>query len=211
MNRLALLEIGAVFFLLEIRIWLLGKGWISWPATLLPLIPILWHWYKNPHEFKDNFRPAGTRNDYLILGFVFLFFWRAIGLAAEIWNPDFWNQPAFLLKFGKRVLPYFFWAFFQQLCLCGYFVNRLNKMFNNPRRTTIVSGILFAIVHLPNPVLVPATLIGGLISAHLFQKTRNLYLLALLHAILAVMILYALPVTWHHHLRIGPGFYRWEP
>ena len=62
----------------------------------------------------------------------------------------------------------------------------------------------------PNPVLVPITLVGGYILTRVFFSTRNLIPLALSQAIIGSLLTVALPFAWHHGLRVGPGYYRWN-
>ncbi len=127
-----------------------------------------------------------------------------------IWNPNFLAQKGIFWKYLKHLPMYYPWALLQNLWLNGYFTNRLAKVFpNQPKLISTMAGILFAIVHWPNPVLLVATFIGGIMSAYFFQRNRNLYPLALSHAILAVSLLYFFPDSWHHHLRIGPGFWHY--
>lgn len=64
-----------------------------------------------------------------------------------------------------------------------------------------------AALHAPNPLLMITTLLWGTSSACIFQKFKNIYLLAAVHAILAVSLYYFLPDTWHHGLRIGLKFF----
>jgi len=107
-------------------------------------------------------------------------------------------------------IGYYFWALLQQLWMNGYFINRIGSKINGIK-TRSITALLFAIIHLPNPTLFIATFIGGYLSAYYWQRNRNLYPLALFHALLAVTIKYFLPYEWHHNLTIGYGFYHWSP
>jgi hypothetical protein len=61
-------------------------------------------------------------------------------------------------------------------------------------------------------VLLPLTLIGGSAMAWMFGKQRNIIPLAIGQAILGSIIFWAFPLAWHHHLRVGPGYYSsWLP
>ncbi|MBI3046599.1 MAG: CPBP family intramembrane metalloprotease [Candidatus Harrisonbacteria bacterium] len=220
-------EVGLVFLLIQLAIW---SGEISkalpWLIGLAPLAFALRYWRRNPKVFKLLFKPAGNELQYLLMIFTFVFFERAIGLIGEFWNPSFFVIPYLPLKMLKFFLLYLPWAFFQQLLLNGYFYNRLCGLEDaaaaedaaavcingiSQKNAVLISGILFSLVHIPNPVLLAVTLIGGWLSAYFFQRARNIYLLAVFHAILAVSTMYCLPEAWHHHLRIGPGFYTWHP
>ena len=209
MKRFALLEIAAIFFLTEVRIWRLDRlGIITALATALPILFVCLSWKKSGDNFKTlGLTPENFKKDLLLISAITLLFWIVIASIALIFNPEFLKQENLVLKFCFHFLGYFFWALLQNLWLNGYFVNRLSQAIKNPKIVSVIAGLLFAIVHLPNPVLFPVTLIGGIMSAHFFQRNRNLYILALSHAILAVSLLYFFPDSWHHHLTIGPGFY----
>jgi membrane protease YdiL (CAAX protease family) len=110
-------------------------------------------------------------------------------------------------RFALSVALYYWGALAQQVLMNGYFVNRLSYGLSHRTQVTFLTGILFSLVHLPNPVLTPMTFLGGMLSAYFFQRNKNVYLLALFHTILAVTIKYFLPHAWHHNLRVGPGFF----
>ena len=112
-----------------------------------------------------------------------------------------WNK---LSGFGR----YFAWCLFQEFGLQSFFTNRIIQMLKDPRKTAWVSGTIFAAFHIPNPVLIPLTFFGGVILTRMFIKNRNLVPLALAQAIIGVLTSAAIPVSWHHGLRVGPGYYQ---
>ena len=77
----------------------------------------------------------------------------------------------------------------------------------NEWTSATLTGVIFAACHWPNPVLVPLTFVGGAAMAWLFGRHRNIIPLAIGQAILGSIIFWAFPIAWHHHLRVGPGFY----
>ena len=209
MKKLALLEIVAIFSLVEIRIWALGRlGIVTAIATVLPILLVCLSWRKAGDNFKTlGLVPENFKKDLIPIFAITLLLWVLILSIALIFNPEFLKQKNLVLKISLHFSGYFFWALLQNLWLNGYFVNRLSAAIKNPKIVSVIAGLLFAIVHLPNPVLFPVTLIGGIMSAHFFQRNRNLYLIAASHALLAVSLLYFFPDSWHHRLTIGPGFY----
>ena len=64
--------------------------------------------------------------------------------------------------------------------------------------------------HWPNPVLVPLTFVGGTAMAWMFGRVRNVIPLAIGQALLGVLVGWASPMAWHHHMRVGPGYYDWR-
>ena len=109
-----------------------------------------------------------------------------------------------LLGLGK----YFAWCLLQEFVLQSFFANRVILVLKDARRAAWMNGVIFAAVHIPNPVLVPVTFMGGYLLTRIFFATRNLVPLALAQAVIGSLLLLALPVSWHHGLRVGPGYYR---
>ena len=199
-------EIIVVFLLVMNQIW----NWPQYPWLItLPLGIVIASWILR----KDSFRTLGLNPEpmpkdlleFLICFFIFSFL---VILAADlIYHPDWfvkWSQAGFWLKFLKRAAGYYPWALFQQLCVCGYFGNRFYCLFNDKNKTALATALLFAIAHFPNPVLLVAGFIGGYFSIYFFLQARNLYWLALGHALFGPAILMFLEYT----LRIGPNFWK---
>jgi len=67
---------------------------------------------------------------------------------------------------------------------------------------------MFAAAHLPNPLLMGVTLVGGTVAALAYQRYRNLLFLAFAHALIGTMIWFAVPPSVSHNLRVGPGMRR---
>ena len=72
-------------------------------------------------------------------------------------------------------------------------------------------GLLFGVLHWPNPVLVPLTFIGGVVMCWLFARERNILPLVLGQALLGALVWWAFPLAWHHSMRVGPGYYAYVP
>ncbi|HEY2458612.1 MAG TPA: CPBP family intramembrane glutamic endopeptidase [Candidatus Acidoferrum sp.] len=106
----------------------------------------------------------------------------------------------------RRFVGYLSFCLLQQVALNSFLTNRLLCAFHNSASAALVSGALFAILHWPNPVLVPLTLIGGVAMAWLFARERNILPLALGQAILGALVWWAFPILWHHSMRVGPGY-----
>jgi membrane protease YdiL (CAAX protease family) len=98
----------------------------------------------------------------------------------------------------------------QQIGLNSLATNRLLSAIDNRVQVALLSGIIFALLHWPNPVLVPVTWVGGFLMSWLFARERNILSLAVWQGILGTVVWWAFPVAWHHAMRVGPGFYRFR-
>ena len=106
-----------------------------------------------------------------------------------------------------RGLRYFVWCVVQQLLLQNMIYRRLRAGFGAVLGTWILTGALFAAAHLPNPVLVPATLLWGAISARLFERWPSVIAIALLQTLLSGLLYWIAPLRLSHEFRVGPGYY----
>jgi hypothetical protein len=105
---------------------------------------------------------------------------------------------------------YLVWAVMQQFILQSYFLLRLLRLLPGKALPIAATAIMFALAHLPNPVLTPITLIWGVVSCVLFLRYRNIYTLGLAHGILGLCVAVTVPNSLHHHMRVGLGYYRYR-
>lgn len=103
---------------------------------------------------------------------------------------------------------YLVWTFEQQFMLQSFFFLRLERLLGSRKAVWAAAG-LFALAHVPNPVLVPATWAAGLAFCELFRRYHNIYTLAIAQAILGMSLAAALPDAWHHHMHVGIGYLNW--
>jgi hypothetical protein len=101
---------------------------------------------------------------------------------------------------------YAVWTFVQQFLMQCFFLSRLLRLLPGPKSAALATAILFALAHLPNPILAPVTLLWGCAACLLFLRYRNLYSLAMAHAILGISIAIAVPGPVDHNMRVGLGY-----
>jgi membrane protease YdiL (CAAX protease family) len=123
------------------------------------------------------------------------------------------HLPASPLLFVETYAGYAIWACAQQFLLQSIFLARLLRLVPSTNAAALLSALIFAVAHLPNPILTAVTLILGLASCLLFLQYRNLYSLALAHAILGIAIAVTIPGYVIHNMRVGLGYltYRQRP
>lgn len=130
--------------------------------------------------------------------------------AAGLWLGAFHRRPSHLIE-AHRFLNYLGFCLVQQIALNSYLTNRLLDVFGSRIVPAVVAGIIFAALHWPNPVLVPLTLIGGTAMSWLFALERNILPLTIGQAVMGALIWWAFPASWHHGMRVGPGYYSFYP
>jgi hypothetical protein len=144
---------------------------------------------------RGNFRPA-----LWAVGLAFVLAVAAVILAIEFRTLQ---VPVSPMRFFAHYGIYAVWAFIQQLGLQCFFLSRLLRLMPDTLSAVSVAAGMFAIAHLPSPILVVATLIWGFVACMLFLRYRNIYLLAIAHAILGIALGITVPPQVDHEMLVG--------
>ena len=108
--------------------------------------------------------------------------------------------------YSWHLWAYLVWALVQQFILQDYFLIRLLRLMPSTTTAIATAAGLFALVHIPNPVLTIATLFFGFAACWIFVRHRNLYPLALAHCILGTTIAATFSSTLNRHMLVGIGY-----
>jgi membrane protease YdiL (CAAX protease family) len=125
----------------------------------------------------------------------------ALILLAGAWTGTIHDRRDFLGNLAWLVL----WGGAQQWILQTVVLYEARRA-RTRRAGVVLAAILFAAVHLPNPLLTALTLAGGLAWCAIYARYPNLVPLALSHALLTLAILYAFDDAITGRLRIGYGY-----
>jgi hypothetical protein len=116
------------------------------------------------------------------------------------------HAPAYPIRFVERFWGYSIWAFLQEFLLLDFFLLRLLRLLPDRNTAVLAAMGLLAFAHLPNPILTVLTLFWGWASCRLFLHYRNLYTLAMVHAIMGISIAVTIPGPLIHDMRVGSGY-----
>lgn len=168
---------------------------LSLPITLALALTIYSH-----RVYGETAREIGFRWDNFISAARLLFLptLAVVLILLFISGFDFTGRT---LRWRFPLVP--FWALFQQYVLQGFINRRAQIIFGKGWRSVLLVALIFAAVHLPNPLLFALTLLGGLIWAAVYQKQPNLYALAISHTLTSVAVAVCLPSQWTNGLRVG--------
>jgi membrane protease YdiL (CAAX protease family) len=110
------------------------------------------------------------------------------------------------MVYVRNFWGYAMFAFAQQWLMQGFFLLRFLRLFSTGRVAAMAAATLFALAHLPNPILTALTLIWGLAACFVFLRYRNLYTLAITHAILGICLAITVPGPVTRNMRVGLGY-----
>jgi hypothetical protein len=114
------------------------------------------------------------------------------------------------LAFLATYCAYSLWSGVQQFLLQSFFLLRFLRLIPSSRMAALTAATLFALAHMPSVFLVPLTFVWGLTACLLFLHYRNLYPLAIAHAILGIMVAMTIPGPVDHNMRVGLGYLRYS-
>ena len=165
------------------------------------IVIILFRSFRTPQQM--GLRTTNFVRSSWIIGVALLLSVIAIALAA--WQHTllpFEGPSAFL----RRYWGYALWSFAQQILLQDFFLQRLRRLLPTNTAAVLASAGIFALAHLPNPILTIVTLIMGLAACTLFLRYRNLYPLSIAHAILGITLAITVPGPVIRNMRVGLGY-----
>jgi membrane protease YdiL (CAAX protease family) len=201
-RRRDLFELGGIYALILIVIWTPRPWqaflWVIAAATILYIAYLSF----------EGFTPMGlcTRNlmrSLWVVAFAMVLALGAVTLAVRFHTLHLPETPLlFLRHYGLYAL----WAAIQQIILQCFFLSRALRLLSDSASAAALTSGLFAVAHLPNPILTIITLFFGFAACYFYLYYRNLVPLALAHAILGISIAITIPGSVDHNMRVGISY-----
>lgn len=110
-------------------------------------------------------------------------------------------------RFVYQLLVLPLWGIEQQYGVQAIINRRWQTVFGKGRRSVLMTAAMFSALHFPNPVLIAATFIAGLVWAAIYQRTPNLPALALSHALLSAVLANSFPHWLLPNMKVGWGYW----
>jgi membrane protease YdiL (CAAX protease family) len=206
-ERHDLRELSIGYGLILLAVWT-PHPW-QWPVNLAALAWVFIATVVSSDGWSAlGLRLSGTLRSLWVVGLALLLAAAAVSVAGRLHTLHLPGTP---MLFVQRYWGYTLWAFLQEFLLLGFILPRLLRLLPGRNAAVLAAAGLFAFAHLPNPILTPATLIWGLAAASLFLRYRNVYTLALAHAIFGISIAITIPGPVTHHMKVGLGYLMYRP
>jgi len=103
---------------------------------------------------------------------------------------------------------YLVWALLQEFILQSFFFTRCEDLFGGDVAVW-AAATLFAVAHLPSPLLTTFTFVVALFFCSVFRRYRSIYPIALVHGLLGLTVAMTMPDSLLHHMRVGIGYLRY--
>jgi membrane protease YdiL (CAAX protease family) len=202
-KRRALLELSIPYGLILLVIWT-PRPWQKWLWWVAAAAIVAIFWMSFDRMMALGLRTAGFFRA-LWVAFAALLL-AAVAVLTAVQLQTLHLPPGGTVGFIRNYWAYALWACVQQLLLQGFFLPRCLELTRGRISAAVLAGVLFALAHLPNPILTPVTLLWGFAACVLFLRSRNLYPLAMAHAILGIAIGVTIPGPVDHNMRVGLGY-----
>jgi len=208
-RRWDLVELVVGYTLILIVIWT-PRPWQRWIYFVAAGFILATTWISFPGWSAMGFRTARFAQSFWLAGVALVIAVAQVFIANRLGTL---HAPTGLNALLHRYWGYVLFACIQQFLLQDFFLLRLIRLIPNPAHAAFVAAGVFALAHLPNPILTVATFVWGLTACLFFLRYRNLYPLFLAHSILGIALAVSVPGPAIHNMRVGLSYltYRAHP
>jgi hypothetical protein len=179
-------------------IWRAHGVWLVVASATLTLIALLLFWIH-----AETIQSLGVGWKELKSALIAWKWWFVVIFAVAV---ILVGRRSFSIHGLARTSTYLAWCCFQQFLYQNIAYKGVRAKWGPTTFSQVLAGLLFSSVHLPNPVLTPATLIWGILSSRLFERQPSILALGLLQMLLSALLNWSTPFAYHHGFRIGPHY-----
>ncbi len=179
------------FFYVAAILWIAAATWISWDGRK-----------------AMGLRVGGMLRSLWVVGVALAVAGVAILAASRM---DTLHRPVGAELFVRSFWGYTLWSFVQQFLLQDFVLLRLLRLLPSKGAAVAAAAGLFALGHLPSPILTAMTIVWGAAACWIFLKYRNVWTLGMAHAVLGVCVAIVVPGRVDHNMRVGLGYLRYHP
>lgn len=203
-ERLALWEIASVLSSCLIAEWIV-LGFVGGNKIIIavPILLALGLMVFSHRERGENLHDIGIRSDNFLESCRLLLLPTVLAVIAILAIGWFMNHAIFAGHFRARYISLPLWALLQQYVLNGFINRRAQLALGKGLKSIAVVSVVFALLHLPNPLLAVLTFIGGLVWATIYQRRPNLFALALSHTVVSLTLALTISPNLLNSLRVG--------
>lgn len=203
----ALVELGVGYGLILAAIWT-PNPW----REVLYFVTLGWVGLSSWSSFvgwaATGLRLEGLLRSLWLVGVTFGLVGAALLLASGMHTL---HAPHGSLLLVRSFWGYALWSFLQQFLLQDFLLRRLMRVLRHRWAAVSVAASLFALAHLPNPLLTVMTLVWGVIACMIFLRYRNLFTVGMIHAALGICIAVTVPGAIQHDMQVGLGYLHYRP
>jgi membrane protease YdiL (CAAX protease family) len=204
--REVLIQLTLVTFLVTSFIWIGRHAFAGSKVVFAVLLILILLW--SHRRRGDSLRAIGFRLDTAprtVLSFApIAIAIITLTLAVGLWMHSlrFPPIPAALYTLAKLLL----FGIAQQYVLLGFYHRGIARLVPAPLAAVLITALLFAAFHVPNPFLMVVTFFAAVIATLIYRYSPNLWVNGITHGIVSFALYYSLPVSVTGGLRVGPEY-----
>jgi hypothetical protein len=203
----ALVELAVGYGLILVVIWT-PRPWQRW-FYVTALVWIVAVTIRSFDGWKVmGLRAGGFGRSLWVVGVALVLALVAVALATRLGTL---NRPPGTGLFVKTYWGYAIWSLMQQFLLQDFVLLRMLRLVEKKSTAVIVAVGMFALAHLPSPILTVVTVVWGTAACWLFLRYRNIFTLGMAHAVFGICLAIVVPGRVDHNMRVGLGYLRFHP
>ena len=206
-RRRALVELAVGYGLILVVIWT-PRPWQRgfYVAALLWIVAVTWRSFDGWTVM--GLRAGGFVRSLWVVGVALVLALVAVAVAARLGTL---NRPPGAGLFVKTYWGYAIWSLMQQFLLQDFVLLRVLRLVEKKSTAVMVAVGMFALAHLPSPILTVVTVVWGTAACWLFLRYQNIFTLGMAHAVFGICLAIVVPGRVDHNMRVGLGYLRYHP